>query len=300
MTLKNKRIGVVCGGHSFERDVSLRSGKNVLESLQKQGYKATLVDPADGGRWYEGIDVAFLALHGANGEDGSIQALLKHFNIPYTGSGVDASLLSMNKLFSKELFHFYNFPTASSSALLSAISSLPEGFQYPVVLKPFNSGSSVDVFVVDTDAELEKAAQLLVSRYRYYLLERFVDGTEITVSVLETPALKALPILELRPKNRFYDYEAKYTPGLTEFIVPAEISDTVRDICQALAIDVFTKLNCKGVARVDMIIENDQPYVLEVNTIPGLTHTSDLPAQAKSMGLSFDELIVCILNSIHV
>lgn len=296
-TLKGKVIGVVCGGYSFERDVSLRSGQNVCEALIKLGYNVKKVDPAEDSKWFSQIDVAFLALHGANGEDGSMQAFLGQIGIPYTGSGVGSSILSMNKLFTKELLHYYHLPTAKSVPVINPLNSLPDEFSYPVIVKPFCSGSSVDVYVVDTDKELEEKVSFLLNRYHYCLLEMFIEGTEITVGILDYPHIQALPILELRPKNRFYDYEAKYTAGLTEFIVPAELSDNLRDSCQLLAIDVFKRFKCKGMARVDMILADDQPYILEVNTLPGLTDISDLPAQAICMGMSFELLIENILHS---
>lgn len=295
---KNKMIGVVCGGYSSEREISLRSGKAVYEALQNLGYQTKCVDPSEGPNWTDGIDVAFLVLHGKFGEDGTVQALLEWKGIPYTGSGVNTSVVAINKASTKEVFKQQNLSTANYRLESKALNNLPEGFSYPIFLKPYDGGSSVDTFACDTLDELHTHTSFLVKKYGTYLLESFVEGKELTIGLIENPDLITLPILELRVKNRFYDFEAKYTPGLTEFILPAEISEADAHNCRQLAKQVYSVFRCKGAVRVDMILQkNGEPSLLELNTLPGMTQTSDLPAQAKQAGMSFEELTECILSS---
>lgn len=296
ISFKGKRVAVLAGGFSEEREVSLRSGRNVLEALLQLGYNAELVDPTVS-LDFSSYDVAFNVLHGLFGEDGTVQGLLEDQKIPYTGSGVAASLLCMNKVSSKFLFEKYGIPTASFSVHLSPLSTLPEGMAYPVVLKPMSEGSSVGVSIVDTDDELLAHSQTLTRKYTTYLLEEYIKGVEVTVGIIQTPDTVALPVLELRPANRFYDYEAKYTPGMTTFILPAEISDSDTQSIQDIAVNTFEILGCSGLGRVDFILDPEKgPFVLEVNTVPGMTNTSDLPAQAKHYGMSFETLVESILQ----
>lgn len=293
---KDKRVAVLAGGFSEERDVSLRSGQNVVEALQSLGYNAALVDPVTT-LDFTTYDVAFNVLHGLFGEDGTVQALLEDQGIPYTGSSVEASLVCMNKVSSKFLFEKNNIPTASFSVQLTPLSSLPNGMTYPVVLKPMSEGSSVGVSIIDTDEELLEYTQALVTKYTTYLIEDYVEGVEVTVGVIQIPETKALPVLELRPENRFYDYEAKYTPGMTTFILPAEISESDTQSVQSIAVKTFETLGCSGLGRVDFIVHPEKgPFVLEVNTVPGMTNTSDLPAQAGHAGMNFEMLVESILN----
>lgn len=296
---KNKKIGVLNGGFSSEREVSFWSGKNVYEALVRLGYTAVRLDPATEDITTSGIDVAFNVLHGQYGEDGSIQSLLELLNIPYTGSGPAASILSMNKLFSKQVFTQKQIPTAPY-AVLNPEQPLPAlAFPFPVIVKPVKEGSSFGVEIYDNQADYMAKAPALIKTFGTCLAEAFIPGKELTVGIIDTPkGPQALPILELRPHNRFYDFDAKYTPGKTDFILPAEISDSDSDLCQALATTLYTLFKCRGAARIDMILHPQTgPFVLEINSLPGLTNTSDLPAQAKQAGISFDALIELILSS---
>jgi D-alanine-D-alanine ligase len=293
--MKTKKIAVLYGGHSREKEVSIRSGLNVCEALVRKGYDAVCVDPVDS-LDFTGYDIVYNALHGTFGEDGSVQSILKKQGIPYTGSGVMASVLTINKLTSKHVMRKEGIPTAPFDYFTSVLHQLPEEFCYPVVVKPNLEGSSVGVFIVDTDEELITRSEELIGYYNAFLLESFIKGKEITVSVLEQESLTAFPILELRPQNRFYDYEAKYTAGKTEFILPATLSEAMTKECQALAIQVYRLFQCSGAARIDMIVDPEKgPFVLELNTSPGMTSTSDLPAQAAYAGLPFDDLVEQIL-----
>ena len=266
--------------------------------MDRLGYHCVALDPGTDPTWVSGIDVAFIALHGKYGEDGTIQAFLEGKKIPYTGSRVSASVLGMNKLATKQFLSAYHYPMPDYYVSTSPLKTLPSSFMFPVILKPVDGGSSVDVFVADSEDELRQFSAMLHRIYGTFLLESFIDGKEITVGVLEMPDPVALPVLELRPCNRFYDYDAKYTPGATEFVIPAEISEKETLAIQALAKQAHTLLGCRGMSRVDMIVHPDQgPKLLEVNTVPGLTNTSDLPAQARAYGIKFDDLVSWILSS---
>ncbi|RAP35583.1 D-alanine--D-alanine ligase [Candidatus Marinamargulisbacteria bacterium SCGC AAA071-K20] len=295
---ESKVIGVICGGFSHERDVSLSSGQNVFEALKRRGYDVIKLDPVTESDWEKKCHVAFIALHGKYGEDGTVQAILEREGIPYTGSGVNTSVIAMNKFSSKKIFMEANIPTANFMMATDALKTLPKGFEYPVFVKPYDGGSSVDTFVIDTEKDLEEKTTFLGERYGAYLVESFLEGREITIGIVENPKPMALPILELRPENRFYDYDAKYTEGKTKFVIPAELSELDTKKCQGLALSVYKLMNCKGMSRIDMIVDPVKgPFVLELNTVPGLTNTSDLPAQARNAGMSFDDLIELILAS---
>ena len=293
------RIGVLCGGFSSEREVSLRSGKNVHAALLRLGYDAIVLDPAVDTDFIHRMNVAFNVLHGQFGEDGTVQALLEQFGIAYTGSGVSASLLCMNKFSSKSVFSEKKIPQTEYLLLRKSIDVLPDAFTFPVVLKPIDQGSSIGVEIVHDLITLKSASERLLNCYGTYLLEAFISGMEVTVGVVEMPEKTALPILEIRPKKAFYDYEAKYTANMTEFVCPALLShDDTRRI-QDIAIDAYNALGCRGYARVDLKFDPIKgPLVLEINTVPGMTDTSDLPQQAKAAGLSFDQLVDLILKQI--
>ncbi len=297
--LKNKKIGVLNGGFSAERAVSLRSGKNVWEALIRLGYNAVRLDPASDSIVDAKIEVAFNALHGTFGEDGTIQAYLEHHGIAYTGSGVSTSLLGMNKWTSKKVFKEHAIPSAPYQ-IVYAETHLPSlDLSFPVIIKPLGEGSSIGVEIYDSPEEFQRKAPFGISKYGCCIVEELIQGQEITIGILkDSDQAMALPILELRPKNRFYDYEAKYTEGMTDFIIPAELSDSVSQTCQKLAIKVHQIFQARGVSRVDMIVCPQRgPFVLEINTSPGLTDLSDLPAQARCKGISFDSLIETILES---
>lgn len=305
-TLKTKTIGVLMGGLSGEREVSLRSGRNCLQALLASGYRAVEIDALrDVGRRIEeaGVEVAFLALHGRYGEDGTIQGLLEMMGIPYTGSGVLASALGMNKVAAKKVAaasglptpDYYEVPAGESAA--PAAGRIVAELGLPVMLKPVEEGSSLGVSKCKTAEELESRLETDRSEFGKMFAERFVSGTEITVGVVERDGrLEALPILQLVPKNEFYDYHAKYTEGMTEFILPARLDPDVYAEAQAAAIAVFTAIGCRGYSRVDIMVDQaGVPWFVEVNTLPGMTELSDLPAQAREAGMSYEELVETIL-----
>lgn len=313
---KTTRIGVLCGGLSNEREVSLRSGNNCFNALKRLGYEnAELVDVGHDLVFVlkeRKIEVAFLALHGKYGEDGSVQGLLELMQIPYTGSGVLASALAMSKPLTKQVLKANNLPTADTVIIdqhdAKDFRQITNGIQWlPVMVKPLAEGSSVGVSKVDEKSALVATVEETITKYGGAIVERYIKGQEITIGVLEElgpnkngKGVWALPILELRPKSKagFYDYEAKYTKGMTEFILPAELSPEVTKHAQELAVKTFRALQCCGYARVDFMVDGEgNPYVLEVNTLPGMTDTSDLPAMALEAGTSYDELVERILMS---
>jgi len=303
----DKKIGVLMGGNSREREVSLRSGNNVLASLLRQGLQAQALDPAEDKfiAKLSDIDIAFIALHGRYGEDGCIQGLLELLNIPYTGSGVLASALGMNKVAAKRIFDACGIPTPKyyafnlENGLKRGWKEMLRNFDLPVVAKPTSEGSSIGVTIVKEEKEIISVIENLIVEFNDAFIEEFIVGTEVTVGILGWgDDIKALPVLELVSKNEFYDYQAKYTPGMTEFIIPARLPEEVYIKTQEIALKAHLVLGCHGFSRVDIMVgKTGIPYVHDVNTIPGLTDLSDLPACAKADGISYDDLILRMLYS---
>lgn len=295
---KNKLIGIFCGGDSQERDISILSGLNIESALNNLGYNTIKIDPSLDTFTNQTFDIAFLCLHGPGYEDGKIQSLLESKKIPYTGCGINASQIGMSKLKTKELCLKHNLPTPKYELIRSSLKNLPRGLAFPVILKPISEGSSIDVFLAENINELKKYSNHLIKKYNLFLIEEFIEGKEITVGIVEKENLIALPSLEIKTTKRFLDFEAKYSKGFTEFILPAQISNQVTNKLNKVALKLFEKCECSGVARVDFrVSHSNEPYILEINTIPGLTKMSDLPAQAKNYGWSFEFLAESILSS---
>lgn len=300
-------VAVLLGGQSSEREVSLRSGKGVLAALKRLGINAVPVDPGPDlvAQLREvGADVVFNILHGGPGENGAIQGVLDNAGIPYTGSGVLASALAMNKPLTKRILRASGLPTPDwvefgSQSADGAADRVIGSLGCPAVLKPFDEGSSVGVTIVDGRQQLEEGVARLVRTYGRGFAERFIDGMEITVGIVGYgERLRALPVLELVPKKRFYDYEAKYTKGMTELICPARLSAEQSEQAQEIALQVHQVIGCHGISRVDMHMDSSgQVWVHEINSVPGMTETSDVPAEAAAMGMSYDELVLEILYS---
>lgn len=303
--LKLKRIGVLMGGWSSEREISLRSGKNVYESLKRQGFNCVAIDIGKNfARRIERAktDIAFIILHGKPGEDGTIQGFLELMDIPYTGSGVVASAVGMDKVISKRLFESARIPTPkyvpilTDSDINSCLRQAEKKFSYPMILKPRYEGSSVGIQLFRNGRNLKGEVIKTRRKFGDLLLEQFIEGMIATVGIV---GKKVLPILELVPKKQeFYDYKAKYTKGETEFIIPARVPKPVYRKIQDLALAVHQVIGCRGFSRVDLVADkSNRPFFLEVNTLPGMTELSDLPAQAASIGISYDELVRTILLS---
>lgn len=305
MMLTDRKIGVLMGGNSAERDVSLRSGMAVYNALKRKGYNAVAIDVGPdicSVLMNEGIDLAFLVLHGGYGEDGSIQGLLEVLGIPYTGSGVLASALSMDKEVSKKIFLYHGIPVPPFVVLSEEEIKSNEKdktlcpFDMPWVIKPSREGSSIGVSIVKTEGEINTALNSAFSFGTKVVIEKYIEGKEVQVGILNN---RVLGSIEVRPKREFYSYEAKYTPGLTEYISPPEIPDRYLRRIEEFGLNAHIALGCKGATRVDTILSKEgEVYVLEVNTIPGMTETSLLPKIARQSNLEFDDLIEEILMGV--
>jgi D-alanine-D-alanine ligase len=333
------KIAVLLGGTSSERDVSISSGIAIAKALQNLGHKVIAVDCAFGDQQIdinainplglvkqtpsdiekrqkelnrnlfktidfllaEKIDLVFNALHGGYGENGQLQALLELADIPFTGSGSVASALGMDKHLSKIFFRAHNVPTADWLYLtrgdavdLDKIANLG----MPLVVKPNSQGSTVGLTILHDMAGLNKALELAFEHDDAVLIETFIPGREITVGIVHD---RALPIVEIVPKSGFYDYESKYQSGKTDYFCPADIPEELTAAIQASAMTVFKAIGCRGYARVDYrLTESGDYYCLEINTLPGMTATSLVPKAAKAAGLSFEELLNTILNTVRL
>lgn len=299
------RIGVLCGGMSNERDVSLRSGKNVFEALLRLGYKnAVLIDVDENiaeTLHEEGVEVAYNALHGKFGEDGCIQGLLELLKIDYTGCGVFSSSACMNKAITKNILKNFDDIPLIKSILINQNKDVVEQvkeLKFPVMIKPVSEGSSIGMYKVNSIEEFKDLYDKSAEIGQDILVEEYIQGISATVGVLDDgDDTFATEILELRPKTEWYDYEAKYTKGMTDFILPAELSEEMTKKVKDTAVNAYKACRCQGVSRVDFLITEEVPYVLEINTSPGMTDISDLPAQAAAMGISYDDLVLLILNN---
>lgn len=297
------RVAVLMGGTSNERAVSLRSGANVAAALDRTRYAVTPVD-------FTGdvstiialrgqVDVVFLTLHGPGGEDGRMQGLLDLLALPYTGSGVLGSALAMHKGLAKMIYCQEGIPTPTGiilSASPDAEARVLAEVGVPCVVKPANEGSTIGITIVRDAAALAPALAQAFDFDPDVVVERFVDGVEISVPVLGTANLRALPAVEIIPQSGFYDYTMKYTPGATEEICPARISATAGARAAEYAIRAHRALHCRGVSRTDMIVTGEALTVLETNTLPGMTDTSLLPLSARVAGIEFPALLDCLLD----
>ncbi len=300
---KEAKIAVLCGGLSSEREISLRSGKNVFNVLQRLGYiNAKIVDVSENiMNDLKGFEYAYNTLHGKFGEDGCIQGVLEILKIPYTGCGVMSSAICMNKEYTKKVMGTAGLPLITSVYLLENEDPIEKvkDLHYPLMIKPVSEGSSFGMSKVNNESELISAVNEARKYNSEILIEEYLVGVAATVGVLEKDGRAfATEILELRPKNEWYDYEAKYTKGMTEFILPAELSQEMTEKVKRYAVKAFEVCGCSGVSRVDFLIVNDIPYILEINTNPGMTDTSDLPAQAAVCGINYDNLVNMVLHSV--
>ncbi len=302
--ISEKKHVVLMGGWSSEREISLRSGENVYHAMKNLGLDVMAYDVTRESvkRLAEiDADMAFIALHGAFGEDGCVQGLLECYGIPYTGSGVAASAVSMNKILSKRILAAAGLPLAKHVEIDRDLSCMRdiETLGFPLVLKAVSEGSSVGVEIIHNSRELERRLPSFAKAFPRSFAESYIAGREMTIGVIRKKEdFKCYPILELKPKKDFYDFEAKYTAGMTDFIIPAPLSDKIRDELRSLAKQVYRALGLAGVARIDVILDsNEKPWILEANTIPGMTATSDVPAMAAAEGQSIEELVTDILES---
>ena len=332
--MKSAKIGVILGGLSSEREISMRSGKAVAGALRNRGYSVTEIGEYDlshcpwpvkegmsgtesgesevakttSDTWWDsipkmildsGIDIAFIALHGRYGEDGTIQKLLEDSNIPYTGSGPEASKKALHKGIAKKVFVQNKILTPEYMVISKKERNhikdrIKRGFSFPLVLKPVCQGSSIGLSVINDKNQLEDALEEAFSYDHEIIAERYVPGREITVGILDNAPLG---VVQIKPREDFYNYKAKYTSGITEYIAPAELTPRLYKMVQLAGVRAHRALGCRDFSRVDLRVDlQGRPWVLEVNTIPGFTETSLLPKAASAVGIRFEDLCERILT----
>lgn len=320
--MPKKTVAVIMGGRSAEREVSLASGKNIAQALRKRDFDVAEVEIKEDGHWAslgaqdrvvlepgrfvaagKKIDVGFIALHGPLGEDGTIQGLFEMVGVPYTGSGVLASALAMNKLLTKRIFLQAKIPTPKFVAVdrekwnREVLHAVIAELDFPLVAKPVEQGSSIGVSIVKDEENLSEALAQAFSYGRMALVEEYIEGREIQCGVLGNQQPQALPLVEIVPKKEFFDYEAKYDPTLAEEIVPAPIDETKTKEIQKLSLEAFEIFGCRGFGRVDNFLKSSgEILVSEINTIPGLTEASLFPKEAQAAGITFPELVAKLVE----
>lgn len=322
-------IILLVGGTSPEREVSKSSCKSIYEALLKLGHTVKCIDPAYGKNQplniddffsetnfsqisdenyisafnlpeFENADLIFIGLHGKHGEDGLVQSIIELKNIKYTGSGILASSLSMDKEMSKILFQHYKVPTPKWVSVESTqisedlINNIKLELKFPCIIKPNDQGSTVGLTVCKYEKDIQDAVKLALKFSKKALIEEYIPGHEVTVGILEQ---QVLPVLEIKPKHGLYDYECKYTSGMSEYIVPAQFPDEIYNQIQKISLVAFNALGCEGYGRLDFrVTPEGKIYCLEMNTLPGMTSTSLVPKMAKAIGLTFEDLISRIIN----
>ncbi|MDP3041118.1 MAG: D-alanine--D-alanine ligase [Candidatus Omnitrophota bacterium] len=299
------RVGVLMGGLSSEREISLKSGKAVFSALKDAGVDVAAIDittdnPAENVSLLKkhNLDCAFIALHGRFGEDGTIQGILEGMHLPFTASGVKASQLAMDKIGSLGIFSQGGLHVPKSQFMEKSAYQKSPTFEnqlgFPLVVKPANHGSSIGLSLVERIQELPAAVKLAFKFDEHIIIQEYVSGRELTVGILDEVAL---PVIEIIPNNKFFDFTAKYQAGLTQYIVPAALDPGVALEVQRIALQAHKLLGCYGCSRVDIILAKEGcPYILEVNTIPGMTATSLLPKAAKITGIDFNQLCLKLLE----
>ena len=297
------KVAVLFGGRSAEREVSLKSGAMVLAALKSRGVDAHPFDPAERGLdelAKQKFERAFIALHGRFGEDGTVQGVLEWLGIPYTGSGVLASALAMDKLRTKRIWQAEKLPTPPYAVLDkdSDLRAVAKRLGVPLMVKPASEGSSIGMSKVSRAAALDEAYALAANYDRIVIAEKFVEGTELTVGILGE---RVLPIIKLETPREFYDYQAKYVADDTRYIIPSGLAAKKEKDVQALCLKAFRTLGCAGWGRVDLMLDRrGRPQLLEVNTSPGMTDHSLVPMAARAVGLSYADLCLQILEGAHV
>ena len=303
MTINFGKVAVLFGGNSAEREVSLKSGNAVLTALIRQGVDAHAIDPKlDDISQIKalGFDRAFIVLHGRGGEDGTIQGFLETLGIPFTGSDVSSSAIGMDKAKTKQIWQSCQLPTASYQIIIkenfepSSATDILEKLSGTVMVKPVHEGSSIGMAKAENAAQLITALEDAFKFDNKVLLESWITGDEFTVSMLNG---KALPAISMKTNNQFYDYQAKYQSTETQYFCPCGLSDAELTELNYLAEEAFKTIGCSGWGRVDFMRDNDKNwYLLEVNTVPGMTETSLVPKAAKQAGIGFDQLVLDILE----
>ena len=302
-----RTIGVLAGGDSPERDISLISGSHVLQALTENGHGASLISidslddlvPQLGG-----IDVAFNCLHGGSGEDGTVQLLLDVMGIPYAGSGARACFRAMEKPRARAIFATQGIPIPEGFSheqgdLATFLRNAIDRLGFPMVAKPGNAGSTVAVYFTESENDLREAADSILATFPSLVVEEYIAGREITVGILRQGGVDvALPVIEIRIPGKLFNYEAKYTDGVADFLAPAPLDPSTAERLQDVSLRAHKALGCSGYSRVDLrLAEDGTPYVLEVNTLPGMTPISDLPRAAAIMGIPYERLVDIMLST---
>jgi len=290
------KVAVIYGGMSAERDVSIKTGEAVLKSCLENKYNASGIMINDkNDQVFDSLkefDIVFNALHGTFGEDGSVQSVLENNGVLFTGSGSDASKTCMDKIKCKNILRNNNYSTPDWFEL-SNFNKIPQSF-FPCIVKPNAQGSTFGLSLVDKKSELDKAISNSLKFDNDILIEEYISGREITVGILDG---EALPIVEIFPSHKIYDYKCKYTQGMTKYLCPANLDEDLKNRIMLDSLKIFELLNCKGYGRVDYIIDNDNNYYfLEINTLPGMTNTSLLPIAAKNADIPFNKLVKIIIE----
>jgi D-alanine-D-alanine ligase len=299
--MAKKRIALIAGGWSGEREISIKSGKSVLKAFDRKKYHVEWYDPRDDLEKLiaekRRIDLAFILLHGKFGEDGRIQGLLDILDVPYVGSGVLASAVALNKRMAKEIYKSNGLQVAKDMVLRRSdeysVRNINERLGPITIVKPVEEGSSLGMSRCGNEDELETGINKAFQHEDKIMVEEYIDGREVTCCVLGNQSLQALPLVEIIPNKefRFFDYKAKYTPGATREICPAQLSAALAEKIQTCGMEAHRVLECRVWSRTDMIIRDENIYLLETNTIPGMTETSLFPLAAKTAGLTFSELL---------
>lgn len=303
---ENIRVALLCGGKSGEREISLLSGKGVESALTKAGFVVTVLDPADKHDLIrlieEDFDVAFIALHGKYGEDGTIQGFLETIGLPYTGSGVWSSATALDKARAKVLYEHFDIRTPKSFEFAAedglTAADIIEELGTDCVIKATTEGSALGVYICHSADEITKAIKSVFEIDSHALAEMFVAGDEYTIAVLGNEKANALPVIQIVPINEFYDFESKYAAGGSKHICPAPLTPEQTAQAQGLALAAHHALGCRGVSRTDLIMDDQGLFwVLETNTIPGMTATSLLPDAARADGISFSEMCTMMIEN---
>jgi D-alanine-D-alanine ligase len=305
-----KKIAVLMGGRSLERDVSLKSGQRVYEALRAKGFDVIKLDVDQNlviNLRQNPVDLVYIALHGKYGEDGTVQEVLEILGIPYTGPGVYSSMVGFDKVLAKEIFVRKGIPTPPYYALSSgcfremgaagALDRVVDDLGLPIVVKPAGQGSALGIKIAHTAEELPGALIGALSYDEKVILEKFIKGTEVSVSVIGDEEPKALPVVEIKAKNEFFDFDSMYSMGKADYFIPARLGEELTKQVQEIAVKAHKVLDCRDVTRIDiMVSEEGEPYVLELNTSPGMTETSLLPMSAAAGGIEFADLVEMLVG----
>ncbi len=305
--MKNKKIAVLFGGPSPESEVSYRSGKRIFDTLKQLNYNAEMIEFNNSiAEILKDFDICFNIMHGTPGEDGSVQGMLETIQIPYTGSGVIPSAITINKYFTQKILQSINIPVCKSIYIDKNIikqnkNIVEESFNSKIIIKPNTGGSSVGTIITEPHKAYEEIINSIYT-FKEFIIEEYIENAiELTTGIIEENGKgRVLTPLQLRPKNKFYDYEAKYTKGMTDFIIPPELDNNIIEKIKSMTENIFEKMHLKSFARVDFLVKDNKIYELEINSIPGMTDLSDLPQEAEYDGISYSQLIEKIIHTAGV